>query len=168
MSEAIQPKRDSSRNVVVAAVAVLIVVAIAGIVLASINGRPTPAAATRSGVAAAASGDVSSSLPVAGSGPNEILFAADSEKLPDGATAKLARIAEAARPDKRTVVIALSIEALDNKAAALEVARNRGQAIRNQLVVDGVPIGTIRLEIAQMPRGLLPARDVGRAQLSLR
>ena len=92
-------KRNSSRTLAIAAVVLLIVVAVAGIVLA---GRQTsvPVQGTAAAVPDAPAAAASALVAGPTSGANEVMFATDSDKMPAQANESRAKFAEGARSVK--------------------------------------------------------------------
>ena len=168
------PTRNSSRTLAKIAVAVLVVIAIAGIVLATLRGRgaptETPVAAdpTQPGAsamtAASASAAASMAAAEAAAGPNEVVFAPGSAELSDPATAKLIGFAETARKLKRgMVVVAGKSVAGSNK---MDLARKRTEVIRDVLQAHGVPMREIQLRVAEIPFALDSESEVNRVHFS--
>src|SRR5450755_593934 len=129
------PPRIASRNAVMAAVAVLIVIAIAGIVLASLRRTGAPgvagpdstqasAAALTGGGAAAAADD---------SPANVVVFAPASDQLSPLALAKIAVLADKAKKEGRSVVVATKIEANAERAQNMDLAKRRAFNVRSAL-----------------------------------
>lgn len=175
MEQGAAPQRNPSRTLVVIAVGVLIVIAIAGIVLAGMKGKGPAAgndAATTSSTpaSAAAMTEGASAVAVADDeGPNRIHFAAQSDKLPPGAAAKVTQLAETARTRNNVVVVASKIEAAGaSRDGALDLAKRRADAVRHSLMSNGIAAQNVRIEIVEMPPGLVPAKDVDRAELTMR
>ena len=158
------------------AVAVLVVIAIAGIVLASLRGQSasgdaaTAADATQATAAAmtAAASGAAAAEAAAGAGADQIVFAPLSAQLSEAGVAKLARVAEAARKENRTVVIASKIEARADRVEQMELAKKRAFAVRLALEAKGVQLGTMRIEIGEMPTGLVTAGEANRVDVALR
>ncbi len=92
------------------------------------------------------------------SGPNEVLFADASDKLPADADAKLTRIADQARADHKTIVINARVPVFDRNDPQLELARRRADAIRFALQAialrgSGAKAPTVQIQITLMGRG---------------
>ena len=166
MSEEKQRQSNSSRTVVIAAVALLLVVAIAGIVLAGRNSAPAPEAAPAPG-ALPASTPHGASAPTAVINPNEVVFAAGSEKLPASATVSIARFAQAASSAAGVRVTARFLTGA-NKARDLELAKARTGAVREVLHADGVGPEKVQVELVEMPAGSLTEQNGNRIDLTLR
>ncbi len=156
-----------------AAVAVLVVIAIGGIVLAGLRGRGAPvdvpagADATQAG-APAMTATASAVAAEAEAGPNQVVFAPASDQLSGPAATKLMRIAQTAHKESRTVVIASKIEARADRLEQMELAKKRALTVRQVLEANGVPLGTMRIEIAELPTGLVSVREANRIDLALR
>jgi outer membrane protein OmpA-like peptidoglycan-associated protein len=169
------PPRNSSRTLAMVAVAVLVVIAIAGIVLATLRQRGAPAAETpavadatqaaASAMTAAASAAVAAE---AEAGPNQVVFAPDSDELSEPATAKLLRLADAAKKAKRPLVIAGKVEARPDRNQRMELAKRRAFAVRGVLETNGVPLSSMQIQIAEVPLGLVSANDANRIEVTPR
>jgi outer membrane protein OmpA-like peptidoglycan-associated protein len=165
------PQSNSSRTVVIIAVAVLIVVAIAGIVLA---GRKAPAegtVATAPGVPTAPAS--SASTPQAAASPTdplpkEVVFAPGSDKLPPGSNEGLARFAEAVRGGASSARLSARFLTGENKARDMELAKARTGAIRHALQANGLASGKMDVELIEMPAGGLTDAAANRVELLLR
>ena len=164
--------RNSSRTWAIVAVAVLVVVAIAGIMLASVRpGSPgdAPAASTATPVGASAMTAASAAAASeAEGGPNQIVFASLSDQLSESSSAKLVRIADSARKAKRSVVIASKIEARPDRLEQMELAKRRAFAVRGALEKSGVGLATMSIELAELPTGVVTPAEANRIDVSLR
>jgi outer membrane protein OmpA-like peptidoglycan-associated protein len=168
------PQSNSSRTVVIFAVAVLIVVAIAGIVLAgrkapapapeaAVAGTPaTPAATPSSGSTPQATGSPTDPL------PKDVAFAAGSDKLPAGSNEGLARFADAARSSASSVRLSARFLTGANKERDFELAKARTGAIRHALEANGLGSGKMQVELIEMPDGSLTPDAGNRVDLTLR
>jgi outer membrane protein OmpA-like peptidoglycan-associated protein len=156
------PLRNPSRTAAKVAVAVLIVIAIAGLVLAGLRSRspatdpaaaadPTQQAVPPLTVAPAALAEE------AGVAPNHISFAPASDRLSEVSTAKVVRIAETAKKQHHSIAIASTVEARADRAEQMELARKRSAAVRQVLQSNGIPLGTMRIEIQEVPVGSVNA-----------
>jgi outer membrane protein OmpA-like peptidoglycan-associated protein len=169
------PTRNSSRTLAKIAVALLVVIAIAGIVLATLRGRGTPAdtpvaadATQAASAAMTAAAEASAVAAEAEAGPNQVVFAPGSVELSDPATAKLQRIADAARKDKRDLVILAKVEARPDSAQQRVLAQNRTSAVRGVLETNGVPLGKMQIRIAEEALGLVSAKEANSVEVSPR
>ena len=165
-----QPQSNSSRTVVIVLVAVLIVVAIAGIVLAGRRVPPEPVAAVPASAAAPAlpgSTPQDASAPT-GATPNEVVFAAGSDKLPPRSSDTLAQFADAARAGGSAVRLSARFLTGENKTRDLELAKARTGAIRHALEANGITSGNLQVELIEMPAGSLPEAAGNRVDLILR
>ena len=141
------PTRNSSRTLAKVAVAVLVVIAIAGIVLATLRGRGTPAGAP---AAADATQSAASAM---------------TAELSDPATLKLIRFAADATKVKRgMIVVAGKSVAGSNK---MDLARKRTEVVRDVLVAHGVPMREIQLKISEVPFALDSESEVNRVDFSV-
>jgi outer membrane protein OmpA-like peptidoglycan-associated protein len=168
-----KPLRNSSRTLAKVAVAVLVVIAVAGIVLATLRGRGTPAdtsvAADATQPAASAMTEVDPAAALeAAAGPNRVVFAPRSDKLSAPATAKLQHIAENAHSENRAMVVRGKIESRPDQADQMALAQKRAQAVRQALAANGVPLAAINIEIALLPAGGVSASDADRFDIAFR
>jgi hypothetical protein len=166
MSESRPAQRNSSRTVVIAAVALLIVIAIAGIVLAGRSEAPAPSAAASGAAPATASTQPEVAGPT--SGPNEVVFAPGSDKLPTQSSESIARFSEGARGVGGMVRMTARYLTGANKAKDLELAKGRTSAVRHALQSNGVKAEQMQVELVEMPAGGLADKDVNRVELALR
>jgi outer membrane protein OmpA-like peptidoglycan-associated protein len=160
--------RIASRTAVMAAVAVLIVIAIAGIVLASLRRVPAADAGAVTDSTQASAPAPTAAAPAADGAPNEVIFAAASDQLTPAAQAKLALFAEQAKKDGRPVVVATQIEANAQRAENMALAKRRAYNVRSALVTGGVAVGVLRIEVAELPAGGVPAAAAQRVEVNIR
>jgi len=154
-----------------AAVALLVVVAIAGIVLGTMRGKgattvPTPVDSTQAPAA-----EMTAAPPAAAeaaAGQNQVVFAPGSDRLSDAASAKLAKIAETAKKSAIGVTIASRIESRPDRPEQMELARKRVSAIRQDLQAAGIPLGRIRMDISEVARGGVPPAEADWVDVVLR
>jgi hypothetical protein len=156
-----------------AAVAVLVVIAIAGIVLTGLRGRaPSGAGAIDPDTTRGGAPGLTPPVPIppgeAEAGPNQLVFAPKSSLLSLPAIAKLERIAKAAKAETRSVLIALKIEIRGDRDEQSELANKRVSAVRQVLEENGIPTGAISWTIAEMPKGLVTVPELNRADLILK
>jgi hypothetical protein len=159
-----KPQSNSSRSIAIGAVGLLIVVAIAGIVLAGRNaGSPT--------APGAAGGPVTTQPGASGPtavNPNEVVFAGGSAKLPATATESIAKFAESARAGSNGVRVSARFITGENKARDLELAKGRTTAVREALKADGIAPEKMQIELVEMPAGSLTEANSNRVDLTLR
>ena len=160
-------QRNPSRWLAIGAVVVLIVIAIAGIMLA--GRHPPPALGT-----AAALPDVPVVAPTPQApaaptppGPNEVLFTAGTGKLPAEASDRIAKFAEGARKAAGAVRLTARVLTGANKTKDLELAKTRTAAVRHALESNGVKPEQMQIEMIEMPAGTLSARDAEIVEMSL-
>lgn len=165
MQEPQPVQRSSSRTVAIAAVVLLIVVAIAGIVLA---GRHRPAAQP-----------VTAALPVPAPttpltpvqptvpGPDEVIFDTASSKLPAHAGDTLAKYADGARTASSMVRVSARYLTGENRTRDQDLAKARTAAVRHALEADGIKAERMQVELVEMPAGTLTERARNRVDLSL-
>ncbi len=168
------PPRHSSRTLVIALVAVLIVVAIAGIVLAGLRGRPTgagPVAALPSATQQPGSTPTAAAPAIAaevGAGPNQLGFASGSDMLSPMSLKKIVDVANSAKKDSHTIVIAARLEGGSEREQRMELAKKRADAVRRALQSAGMPVSALRVQISELPAGLVPKLDADRLELSMK
>ncbi len=163
-------QRNPSRTAIIALVVVLIVIAIAGIVLA---GRRT--ASPVPGTAAALPEPALANLPVATPQeevaptpkPNEVLFAVGSDRLPAEAAEQIAKFAERARAAGGLVRTTAKYVNGPNQAAALALSKSRASAVRHALESNGIKSEAMQVEIIEMPPGTLHHFDGELVTMSL-
>lgn len=166
------PLRNPSRTMVKAAVAVLIVIAIAGFVLAGLKprsavpGQPAGTDATQEAVAPLTAA-ASAPLEDAGTPANHISFAPASDRLSDASTAKVVLVAEQAKKGNLRIAISSDVEAHADRPEQMELARRRAIAVRQVLETHGIPLGTMRIEIHEAPTGTVPPANLNRLVLAL-
>jgi outer membrane protein OmpA-like peptidoglycan-associated protein len=167
------PPPNPSRTLVIALVAVLIVVAIAGIVLAVLRGRSTGSdPATLSSATQQPGAAPTASAPAiaaeAGAGPNQIAFASASDTLSPISLKKISDLAQTAKKESHTVVIAAKLEASSDRAERMELAKKRADAVRKALQLSGLSVSALRVQISEFPAGLVPPIDADRIELSMK
>src|SRR3982751_807054 len=155
------------------AVAVLIVIAIAGIVLAGLRSR-APASGAAAGSestpergAPLTSAAASASPEEVAAGPNQIIFASSSDQISEPAEDKLVRLARAAKKENRGVTIASRIEAGSDRTVKVDLATKRLNAVRQVLQNNGVQLGRMRIQISELPLGSVPAAEANRVEVVL-
>jgi flagellar basal body-associated protein FliL len=167
------PPRNASRTVVIAAVAVLIVVAIAGIVLAVLRGRSagsdpgTLSSATQQSGRAPTTSAPAIAAEV-GAGPNQIAFASASDTLSPISLKKISDVAQTASKASHTVVIAAQLEASSDRLERMELAKKRADAVRRALQAGGMQVSALRVQISELPAGLVAPNDADRVELSMK
>ena len=165
--------RNSSRTLVIALVAVLIVVAIAGIVLAGLRGRSTGAGpgSLSSPTPQGGEATTASAPPLAaevGAGPNRIAFASESDALSPVSLKKIVDIATEAKKESHTVVVSAKLEAGGGRDQRMELAKKRADAVRRALQAGGMSLSALKVQISEFPAGLVPAIDADRVELSMK
>jgi outer membrane protein OmpA-like peptidoglycan-associated protein len=171
------PLRTPSRTAAKLAVAVLVAIAIGGIVLTALRQRassedPGIGAATPEGAppltAAASAATAAAAAAEDAAGPNGVVFAPSSDQLSEPARAKVVRIAETAINQHRKVAITTKFEALGDRARQRTLAQNRAVAIRQVLVAHGVLLGSMQIQISELPAGLVSPAEANKVELELR
>jgi len=156
------------------AVAVLVVIAIAGIVLATVQRGPPdegPVAADAThGASAPMTGASASAAAVEAEGlANQVVFAAGSAQLSSAATTKLSGLAEKAKADKRPLTILARVEVRgEGKEQRSQLARNRAIAVRGALEAGGVPLSRIETRIEETALGPLATKYADRIEVNPR
>ena len=156
------------------AVAVLMVIAIAGIVLASLQrGPPTDEAVAADETHAASAAMTSASTPAAAAEveglPNQVVFAADSAQLSSAATAKLQGLAEKARAGKLLLTIVGRFEVRgEGNEQRRQLTRSRTIAVRGALEANGVPLKRMETRIEETAFGPAAAKDANRIEVDPR
>ena len=155
-------QRNPSRNAVIGVVVLLIVVAIAGIVLA---GRRTaaPVPGTAAALPTPALANPSMSTPPVEVAPtpkpNEVLFAVGSDRLPAEAGEQIARFADRARAAGGLVRTSARFVNGPNKARDLALSKSRAAAVRHALESNGIKPESMQVEIVEMPPGTIHHSD---------
>ena len=155
-----------------AAVAVLIVIAIAGFVLAGLKQRavaPAQPAATDATQEAVPPLTVAASAPAeeASVPANHISFVPASDRLSEASAAKVVLIAEKAKKGHLRIAIISDVEARADRAEQFDLARRRAMTVRQVLETNGIPLGTMRIEIHEVPTGAIAPADLNRLVLAL-
>jgi outer membrane protein OmpA-like peptidoglycan-associated protein len=168
------PTRNSSRTVAKYAVAVLVVIAIAGIVLAIVQRGPPAEGSVASDATQPASAPMTAASKAVAAAeaearPNEVVFAPDSAQLSSTARAKLLGIAEKAKADKQPLTIIGRVEpAPDGKEQRTQLARKRAIAVRGVLEENGIPLSRIETRIEGMASGLAAVKGANRIEVNPR
>jgi outer membrane protein OmpA-like peptidoglycan-associated protein len=150
-----------------AAVAVLIVIAIAGIVLGlRKTGPATVAAGTDSTQAGALA--PTAAAPADDSSPGELVFAPGSDQLSPAASAKIALLAERAKKEGRTVIVRTKLEANAQRAQSMDLAKRRAFNVRGALTGGGVSLGVMKIEVTELPAGLVTPKMAQLVEVDLR
>jgi len=160
-------QRASPRTVAIVAVAALIAIAVAGITMAVLRGRPQAGDAVTSTAASGARAGASRTARAPGD-VNRIVFAADSDQLSPEAVDQIKDMAESTRTATTPLVLSGKIEAASDRAARMELAKKRINAMRRALQSAGVSPTRLRVEIAEYPVGRVPPRDADVIEMNLR
>jgi outer membrane protein OmpA-like peptidoglycan-associated protein len=167
------PLRNSSQTAAKVAVAVLIVIAIAGFVLAGLRSHaPAPEQATTADPTPETAAPLTAATPAAASGlaqpadlPNQIAFASASASLSEDQAAKVRKLATTAQTQRHNIGILSKAEA---GGAQFGLAQQRTLVVRQTLEQSGVPLGRMTIEISQLPRGVISAADANRVEVVMR
>jgi hypothetical protein len=151
--------------VVIAAVVLLIVIAVAGIVLAGRYNAPATSRAPSAPAAPVASTQPDPAAPT--STPNEVLFAAGSDRLAVPASESIARFSENARSAGGMVRMTARYATGENKTKDVALAKSRTAAVRHALQANGVKAETMQVELIEMPASAMNDKDANRVDLSL-
>jgi outer membrane protein OmpA-like peptidoglycan-associated protein len=167
------PRSSMSRTVVTAVVGLLIVIAIAGIVLASRKASQTAdPTASSSSTPGASTAPTSGGSPAAATAPDPlpsaVRFAGSNDTLPPEASGDLARFADAVRAGGQQVGLTARFVAGSDKQAALDLGRKRVEAVQHALQSNGISASRIQAEMIEVPAATQPAANAGRVELSLR
>jgi outer membrane protein OmpA-like peptidoglycan-associated protein len=172
------PPRNSSRIAAKIAVAVLVVIAIAGIVLATLRPRGTPPdtqvaadgtqPAASPMTAEAASAAAAAVAADSETGPNQVAFAPGSVELSEPATTKLLKLADTAVKLKRTVTITAKFEASRPDQADLQaLAMKRTTAVRSVLEQNKVQLTRMTIKTESRALGQASASELNRVNIEL-
>jgi outer membrane protein OmpA-like peptidoglycan-associated protein len=153
------PPRTASRTVAIAAVALLIAIAIAGIVLGTVRHQSVAPAATDT---ATTQGSDAPPTPTVDVGPNAVLFAASSDQLSPSDFAKMEELGKKMAGQDKMVVI------LGKMDADTALARRRTANVRVALLKGGVPQTRMQIEIFPFPPGPVAPRAVDRVEVVTR
>jgi len=154
------PPRNPSRTFAMVGVAVLLVIAIAGIVLATLQRGLPP-----DWLGAGDETQPASARMTEEGAPNQVAFAPDSAQLPSAANAKLLRLAEKVSKDKQSLTILGKIDARpDSKAQRMELARRRAIAVRGVVEANGVPLARMETRTEELASALGTATDWNRIE----
>jgi outer membrane protein OmpA-like peptidoglycan-associated protein len=165
------PLRNPSRTLAKVAVAVLIVIAVAGFVLAGLRSR-SPTAGQSAAPDATQQGAEALTAAPAASAPedalpaSQIAFAPASAQLSDAGATKVLQLAEKAKKGHHAVAIVAKIEARADRLEQMDLARKRTLAVRQVLESNGIPLGTMRVEISELPTGLVSAAEANRVEVA--
>jgi outer membrane protein OmpA-like peptidoglycan-associated protein len=156
-----------------ALVAVLVAVAIAGIVLAALRGRnPVPDPVAQSSTTPQAGSATTTAAPPVpaetGAGPNQIAFASASDTLSPISLKKIYDVAQTAKKQSHSVVIAAQLDAGSGRAERMELAKKRADAVRGALQAGGMSVRDLQVKISELPSGLVSANDADRIELSMK
>ena len=173
MSESKPKARDSSRLVAMVAVVLLTLIAVAGIVLATLSRRPaTPPAASeqaRNATTRNMPGMTASAVQAAEAAAerlDHVSFAPGSDKVPDDAAPLIATFIESARARSSKLRLTTKFTAGERRAKELELANARTLAVRRMIEASGKAVA-MQYETIEMPAGTLSERDANRLVLSL-
>jgi hypothetical protein len=150
--------RTASRTAVMAAVAVLVVIAIAGIVLASLRrAGPADVAAGTDSTQPSASAPTATRQVDDGSA-DELVFTPGSDQLSAAVQAKVAALAATAKKEARTVVVKAEIESNPQRAQSMDLAKRRVFNVRGALTGGGISLAMMRVEVTELPPGHVTPR----------
>lgn len=165
MNESRPAQGHASRTVVIAAVVLLIVIAVAGIVLAGRYNAPATGGAPSAPAAPVASTQPDAAGPT--SARNEVLFAAGSDRLAAQSSESIARFSESVRIAGGVVRVTARYATGENKAKDVALAKSRAAAVRHALQANGVKAEGMQVELIEMPSGVLNDKDANRVDLSI-
>ena len=166
-------KAGPPRGLILAAVALLIIVAIAGIVLARKNSGSKAPIETQATAPAPAPAEVASAVStpeapyVLTSGPNEVVFEIGLAKLLTEGSESIVKFSDSARGAPGMVRMTARYPAGPNKDKDLALAKERAAAVRHALESNGIKSERVQTEMIEMPAGTVSRREAGRVELSL-
>lgn len=146
--------RNTSRTVVMAVVGVLIVVAIAGIVLAGRKAKEPPVQPVASVTPAPAEAPTAASSVAAADPeplPSDIRFTDGSDRLPAGAHLQITRLADAARAGGQSIALTSRFQVGPDRTKASALARTRLEMVQHAFQSNGVPASRLRGEMIEVP-----------------
>jgi len=173
MSESKPKARDSSRVVALVTVVLLIVIAVAGIAVATFSRRAAAPASPSEQARSVATGNMpgltasaAEAAAAAAERPDHVSFAPGSDKVPDDAAPLIAGFIESARARNSKLRLTTKFTASQTRAKELELANARTRAVRRMIEASGKAV-TMQYETVEMPPGTLSERDANRVVLSL-
>ena len=166
MADSTPAQRNSSRTVAIAVVVLLIIIAIAGIVLA---GRRTasPVQGTAAAVPDAPAGTTPQGRVEPTPRPDDVVFASASSRLPAEANDVISKFGEKVRVKGGIVRLSARYAAGADKAKDVELAKTRTAVVRHALESNGVKAAGLQVELIEMPKGALYGKDADSVELSL-
>lgn len=162
------PPRAPSRTLVIVVVAALIAIAVAGIVITVVRGRSQAPAGATAPLAASAPTANAPKLTAADGPLNQIVFSADSDQMSPTAVAKIKSMAETAKDASGLIVISAKIEAANDRAARMDLAKKRANSVLRALRASGIAASRLRVEISEYPVGRVPAQEADRVEMNPR
>lgn len=174
MSESRPAQRNSSRAVAIVAVVSLVLIAVAGIVFATLSRRAaTPPVAQQQALSASTArqmpgmtASAAQAAAVAAERPDHVSFTPGSDTVPDDAAPLIAKFVEAARSGNSKLRLTTTFTASESRAKELDLAKARTRAVRRMVEASGKAVA-MQYETVEMPAGTLSERDANRVVLSL-
>jgi len=106
--------------------------------------------------------------PADDSSPGELVFAPGSDQLSPAASAKIALLAERAKKEGRTVIVRTKLEANAQRAQSMDLAKRRAFNVRGALTGGGVSLGVMKIEVTELPAGLVTPKMAQLVEVDLR
>jgi hypothetical protein len=161
------PPRALSRTLAIVAVAVLLAIAVGGIVVSVWRGRSQAGDALPT--AAESASAARSARPAHHAGdPYNIAFAADSDQLSADAVDEIREMAESAKDASTAIVLSGKIETTADRAARMALAKKRINAVSRALMSHGIAPGRLRVEVAEYPVGRIRPGEADVVEMNVR
>ena len=157
--------RTSVRTLAMVVAVALVAIAVAGIVIAVLRGRPQAEDALSTASAPAASASRSTRD---GGDLNHIIFSADSDELSPAAIDHIKEMAESTKNATSAIVLSGKVESASDRGVRMDLAKKRINAVRRALQANGISPGRMRVEIAEYPVGRVPPREADIVEMNLR
>lgn len=165
------PPPTLSRTLAIVAVAVLLAIAVGGIVVSVWRSRSQGGGG--GGDAVATEAQPASAARVARpphhpGDPYMIAFAADSDQLSADAADQVVEMAESAKDAKNAIVLSGKIEMTADHAARMALVKKRINAISRVLMAQGIAPGRLRIEVAEYPVGRIRPGEADSVEMNVR
>ena len=82
--------------------------------------------------------------------------------------AKVALLAERAKKEGRTVVVKTKLEANAQRVQSMDLAKRRAYNVRGALTGGGVSLGMMKIEVTELPAGLVTPKMAQLVEVDLR
>jgi len=156
-----------SRTLAIVAVAVLLTIAVGGIVVSVWRARSQggDAVATEAQAASPASRPRPKHHP---GDPYHIVFAGNSDQLSPDAVDQISEMAESAKSSTAAIVLSGKVETTADRAARMALVKKRIYAVTRALISNGIEPGRLRVEVAEYPVGRIRPEEADVVQLDVR